>query len=96
MFVYKITRFSALDIDKVDEVAETIRHEIYELETDFIDMMSYENSKNVVIVKYPNQETMNAATGRANQAFAQMVAAGVIDEGSVHPHTGDEFKSFSR
>ena len=57
-------------------------------------MVSLGNGKGVVIAKYLNQATMDAATGRASQAFNQMITAGAIDEDSIHAHTEDVLKSF--
>jgi hypothetical protein len=61
---------------------------------DFIDIVSYGNGKGVVIAKYPDQATMDAAAETARKAFADMIAAGAIDGDSVHPHTGEVINSF--
>ena len=53
-------------MDKAGEIAETRRHEIVGLGADFIDMVSYGNGKGLLIAKYLNQATMDAATGRAS------------------------------
>jgi hypothetical protein len=37
---------------------------------------------------------MDAAADTARKVFADMIAAGVIDGDSVHPHTGEVFNSF--
>tara|TARA_B100001013_G_C24334347_1_gene333916 strand:- start:49 stop:465 length:417 start_codon:yes stop_codon:yes gene_type:complete len=92
--VYRITRFAASDMDKAGEIAESLRNEIENLGADFIDMVSYGNGKGVVIAKYPDQATMDAASQTAKQAFSKMIDAGVVDGDSVHPHMGEVFKSF--
>ena len=94
MAVYRITRFAASDMEKAGKIAETMRDEIEGIGADFIDLVSYGNGKGVVIAKYPDQATMDAASETAKQAFAKMIEEGVVDEGSVHPHTGNVFKSF--
>ena len=94
MSVYRITRFAASDMDKAGEIAESLRNEIENLGADFIDMVSYGNGKGVVIAKYPDQATMDAASQTAKQAFSKMIDAGVVDGDSVHPHMGEVFKSF--
>ena len=94
MAVYRITRFAASDMEKAGEIAETMRDEIEGIGADFIDLVSYGNGKGVVIAKYPDQATMDAASETAKQAFGEMIKEGVVDEGSVHPHTGNVFKSF--
>ena len=94
MSVYRITRFAAPDMDKAGEIAERMRSEIEGIGADFIDLVSYGNGKGVVIAKYPDQATMDAASETAKQAFGKMIEEGVVDEGSVHPHTGNVFKSF--
>ena len=94
MAVYRITRFAASDMEKAGEIAETMRDQIEGIGADFIDLVSYGNGKGVVIAKYPDQATMDAASETAKQAFSKMIEEGVVDEGSVHPHTGNVFKSF--
>ena len=94
MAVYRITRFAASDMDKAGEIAETMRDKIEGIGADFIDLVSYGNGKGVVIARYPNQATMDAATELAKQAFGKMIEKGVVDGESVHPHTGTVFKSF--
>ena len=94
MAVYRITRFAASNMEKAGSIAETMRDEIEGIGADFIDLVSYGNGKGVVIAKYPDQATMDAASEIAKQAFGKMIEEGVVDEGSVHPHTGNVFKSF--
>jgi hypothetical protein len=94
MAVYRITRFAALNMDKAGEIAETMRDKIEGIGADFIDLVSYGNGKGVVIAKYPDQATMEAASDAAKQVFGKMIEEGVVDGDSVHPHTGDVFKSF--
>jgi hypothetical protein len=94
MKVYRITRFAAADMDKVKASTENMRDTIAGLGAEFIDLVSYGNGKGVVIARYPDQATMDAAAETARKVFADMIAAGVIDGDSVHPHTGEVFNSF--
>ena len=94
MSVYRLTRFATSDMDKAGEIAERMRSEIEGIGADFIDLVSYGNGKGVVIAKYPDEATMDAASELANQAFGTMIEEGVVDGDSVHPHTGTVFKSF--
>jgi hypothetical protein len=94
MAVYRITRFAAPDMSKAGEIAESMRDALEGVGADFIDLVSYGNGKGVVIAKYPDQATMDAASDTARKAFADMIAVGAVDADSVHPHTGEVFNSF--
>ena len=94
MAVYRITRFAASDMDKVGELIESMRDTLEGIGANFIDLVSYGNGKGVVIAKYPDQATMDAATDTAKKAFGEMIATGLVDGDSVHPHTGEVFNSF--
>ena len=94
MAVYRITRFAASDMDKVGEITESMRNVLTSIGADFIDIVSYGNGKGVVIAKYPDQATMDAAAETARKAFADMIEAGVVDGDSVHTHTGEVLNSF--
>jgi hypothetical protein len=94
MSVYRITRFASSDMDKAAEISESMRSTLESVGADFIDIVSYGNGKGVVLAKYPDQATMDAASDAAKQAFGQMIEAGVIDGDSIHPHMGEVLKSF--
>ena len=94
MAVYRITRFAASDMEKAGEISETMRGQLESIGADFIDLVSYGNGKGVVIARYPDQETLDAATEIAKQAFSKMIEAGVVDGDTVHAHTGEVFQSF--
>lgn len=94
MAVYRITRFAASDMNKVGEFTEAMRSALEGLGADFIDLVSYGNGKGVVIAKYPDQAALEAASGTANNVFAGMIEAGIVEKDSVHPHAGDVFNSF--
>ena len=94
MSVYRITRFSAPDMGKANEMSEGMRSTLESAGAEFIDIVDYGNGKGVVIAKYASQEAMDAATEIAQNAFGQMVAEGAIDGDSIHPHTGVVVNSF--
>ena len=94
MAVYRITRFAAADMNKVEGMLQDMREVLEGVGADFIDIVSYGNGKGVVIAKYPDQATMEAATDTARKAFGDMIEAGVVEGDSVHPHTGEVFNSF--
>ena len=94
MAMYCITRFAAPNMEKAGEIAESLRAVLENIGADFIDMVSYGNGKGVVIAKYPDQATMDAASETAKKAFGDMIKSGAVEEGSVHPHTGEVIKSF--
>ena len=94
MSVYRITRFAASDMDKAKEISESMRSLIESTGCEFIDLIDYGNGKGVVLAKYPDQATMEAATDKAKQVFAAMIEAGVVDGDSIHPHAGQVFNSF--
>jgi len=94
MAVYRITRFAASDMDKVRELTENMRDVLEGIGADFIDLVSYGNGKGVVIAKYPDQASMDAASDAARKAFGDMIDAGAIDGDSVHPHNGEVINSF--
>ena len=94
MAVYRITRFAASDKDKVSEATENMRDVLAGIGADFIDLVSYGNGKGVVIAKYPDQATMEAASEAAKKAFADIIEAGIVDGDSVHPHVGEVINTF--
>ena len=94
MAVYRITRFASSDMDKAGQIAEGLRSELEGAGADFIDLVSYGNGKGVVIARYPDQATMDAASDMAKMVFGKMVEADAVDGDAIHPHTGEVFNSF--
>lgn len=73
MAVYRITRFASPDMDKAVGFAESMRDVFEGVGADFIDIVSYRNGKGVVLAKYPDQTTMDAASDAAKQAFGKII-----------------------
>ena len=94
MSVYRITRFASSDMEKAAKESETMRNELENIGADFIDIVSYGNGKGVVLAKYPDQATMDAAVETSKMVFGKLVEAGIIDGDSIHPHTGEVVQSF--
>ncbi len=94
MAMYRITKFTASDMDKAQEIAESMRDVLEGAGADFIDLVSCGDGEGVVVAKYSNQAAMDAATETAKQAFGKMVEAGAIDGASIQPQTGEVIMSF--
>ena len=94
MAVYRITQFTASDMDKASEMTEEMRSMLEGVGADFIDVVSYGGGQGMVVARYPDKETMDAASETAKQAFGTLVAAGVIEGGSINPQTGEVINSF--
>ena len=93
MSVYRITRFAASDMDKVAEQVNAMRSDLEAVGAEFIDIVSYGNGKGVVLAKYPDQATLEAAADAAKAAFGKMIDAGIVDGDSIHPHMGEVIQS---
>ena len=94
MAVYTITRFAASDMDQAGQIAESLRGELEAVGADSIDIVSYGNGKGVVLARYPDQATMDAAEDTIKMVFGKMIDAGVVDGDAIHPHTGVVLNSF--
>lgn len=94
MAVYTITRFAAPDMDKTSQIAEGLRNDLEGLGADSIDIVSYGNGKGVVLARYPDQATMDAAADTIKKVFGEMVDAGAVDGDAIHPHAGVVINSF--
>ena len=94
MSVYRITRFASSDMDKTADFANSMRNELENMGAEFIDIVSYGNGKGVVLAKYPDQATMDAAAEKAKTTFGKLIEAGLIDGDSIHPHMGEVIQSF--
>ncbi len=94
MAVYTITRFAASDMDKASQIAESLRSDLEGISADSIDIVSYGNGKGVVLARYPDQATMDAAADIIKKVFGEMIDAGVVDGDAIHPHAGVVLNSF--
>lgn len=94
MAVYTITRFAASDMDQTGQIAESLRSELEGVGADSIDIVSYGNGKGVVLARYPDQATMDAAADTIKMVFGKMIDAGVVDADAIHPHSGVVLNTF--
>lgn len=94
MSVYRITRFASSNMVGASEAAEAHRSTLESAGAEFIDIVDYGNGKGVVIAKYPSQEAMEAATEISQQVFGKLVADGLVEGDSIHPHAGEVVSSF--
>jgi|TARA_B110000014_G_scaffold223776_1_gene181624 phosphoribosylamine-glycine ligase len=93
MAIYRITRFTSSDMDKAKARAEEARDEVSAVGADFIEIAADADGNGVVVAKYPDAATMEAATATAQKVFGQMVAEGVMDGDSISIWTGDVINS---
>ncbi len=89
MTVYRITRFTSPDVDKAVAMAEGAREEVAAAGADIIDIALDDDGNGVVVAKYPDVATMEAATAVAMGVFGKMIAEGAIDGDSIDIWTGN-------
>ena len=94
MACYRITRLKALDPDKVQEIGEGMRDTIKAMGADFIDVAEDNDGNMVVIARYHDESTMEAATATAQGAFGQMITQGAADGSSIDQWNGEVVMSF--
>ena len=81
-------------MDQAGQIAEGLRSDLEGAGADSNDMLSCGNDKGVVLARYPDQETMDAAADTIKMVFGKMVEAGVVDGDAIHPHAGVVLNSF--
>ena len=94
MTVYRITEFTASNIEEASKMTEEMRDMLESVGAIFIDVISLGNENGIVIAKYPDKETMNEASEIAKKAFSNLIEAGVIDPTSLSAKTGALINSF--
>ena len=94
MACYRITRLKALDSDKIKEIGEGMRDTIEAMGADFIDVAQDNDGNMVVVARYPDDSTMEAATATAQRAFGQMITQGAADGSSIDQWNGEVVMSF--
>ena len=94
MTCYRITRLKALDSDKVKEISEEMRETIETMGSDFIDVAEDNDGNMVVVARYPDESTLEAATAAAQGAFGQMITQGAADGSSIDQWNGAVVMSF--
>ena len=94
MAYYRITRLNALDSDKAQEIGEGMHDTIKAMGADFIDIAEDNYGNIVVIARYHDESTMEAATATAQGAFGQMITQGAADDSSIDQWNGKVVTSF--
>ena len=94
MACYRITRLKALDSDKIKEIGEKMRKTVETMGADFIDVAEDNDGNMVVIARYHDESTMEAATATAQGAFGQMITQGAADGSSIDQWSGKVVMSF--
>ena len=94
MTCYRITRLKALDSDKIKEIGERMRETIEAMGADFIDVAEDNDGNIVVVARYPDESTMEAATATAQDTFGQMITQGAADSSSIDQWNGRVMMSF--
>jgi len=93
MAIYRITRFKSLDMDKAIASVNASRDELASVGADFIDITADSEGNGVVIAKYPDEATMEAATATAKKVIGQTIADGLMEGDSIDIWTGDVVNS---
>ena len=93
MAIYRITRFTSSDMQKAIAMAEDARDEVSAVGADFIDIAADADGNGVVVAKYPDAATMEAATATAQKVFGQMVSEGVMNGDSISIWSGEVVNS---
>jgi len=91
---YRITRLKALDSDKIKEIGERMRETIEAMGADCIDVAADNDGNIVVVARYPDESTMEAATATAQDTFGQMITQGAADSSSIDQWSGRVMMSF--
>tara|TARA_X000000950_G_scaffold287017_1_gene397679 strand:+ start:1189 stop:1494 length:306 start_codon:yes stop_codon:yes gene_type:complete len=89
MAIYRITRFTSSDMENAMAKAEEAREEVSAVGAELIDLAADADGNGVVVAKYPDAATMEAATATAQKVFGQMVAEGLMDGDSISIWTGE-------
>ena len=71
-----------------------MRETIEAMGADFIDVAEANDGNMVVVARYPDESTMEAATATAQDTFGQMITQGAADSSSIDQWTGRIMMSF--
>ena len=93
MAIYRITRFTSSDMDRAMAKAEEAREEVSAVGAELIDLAADADGNGVVIAKYPDAATMEAATATAQKVFGQLVACLLYTSPSPRDQRGSRMPS---
>ena len=94
MTVYRITRFTSANMDRVVEKTTSMRNLLESIGAEFVDVVSDGRGTGMVIAKYRDSKTMKAATSTARKVFGKQVEEGIIDGTSLDIWSGKTVISF--
>ena len=94
MAVYRITRFTSANMDRAIENTKGMRDLLESIGAEFVDVVSDGRGTGMVIAKYRDSGTMEAATSTAQKVFGKQIREGVIDETSLDIWSGEVVTSF--
>ena len=94
MSVYRITRFTSANMDRVVEKTTSMRNILESIGAEFVDVVSDDRGTGMVIAKYRDSKTMKAATSTAQKVFGKQVEEGIIDGTSLDIWSGKTVISF--
>ena len=94
MSVYRITRFTSVSMDRMVEATKAMRNVVESTGTEFVDVASDRRGRGMIIAKYPDNATMEAATSTAQQVFGKQIEEGIIDGTSLDTWSGEVVVSF--
>ena len=94
MAVYRVTRFTSVNMDRVVEETKAMRGLLESIGAEFVDVVSDGRGSGMVIAKYRDSRTMEAATSTAQKVFGKQIKEGIIDGTSLDIWTGEVAISF--
>ena len=94
MTVYRITRFTSANMDRVVEKTTSMRNLLESIGAEFVDVVSDGRGTGMVIAKYRDSKTMKAATSTAQKVFGKQVEEGIIVGTSLDIWSGKTVISF--
>ena len=94
MAVYRITRFTSANMDRAIENTKGMRDLLESIGAEFVDVVSDGRGSGMVIAKYRDSGTMDAATSIAQKVFGKQIEEGIIDGTSLDIWSGEIVMSF--
>ena len=94
MAVYRITRFTSVNMDRVIEKTTGMRDLLESIGAEFVDVVSDGRGNGMVIAKYRDSGTMDAATSTAQKVVGKQIEEGIIDGTSLDIWSGEIVMSF--
>ena len=88
MKVYRISRFTVLDQDKLAQTLDDMRASFADRTgAEFIDFICDGEGNGMAVARYPDQEAMDAAAPYSKLGFDRLIEAGLVE--FVAPWSGE-------